>query len=155
SKEIHELIVRMAKENRSWGYDRIVGALANLGYQVSDQAVGNVLRRHGIPVGRKKAVEVTRHPTAEWAEVDKIEIGDDQTRSDRETGVGGTRPTDLTDRPRQPLDGDQRPRFGCRRLQRANGRRHREPPDRRAQVSNVGSDRSQLANTAKAAKDFP
>jgi putative transposase len=27
-----ELIVRMAKENRSWGYDRIVGALANLGH---------------------------------------------------------------------------------------------------------------------------
>ena len=37
----------MAKENRSWGYDR-VGALANLGYRVSDQTVGNVLRRHGI-----------------------------------------------------------------------------------------------------------
>src|SRR5207249_4985384 len=31
-----------------WGYDRIVGALANLGHQVSDQTVGNVLRRHGI-----------------------------------------------------------------------------------------------------------
>jgi hypothetical protein len=49
SKEIQELIVRMPKENRSWGYDRIVGALANLGYQVSDQTVGNVLRCHGIP----------------------------------------------------------------------------------------------------------
>ena len=32
----------MAKENRSCGYDRIVGALANLGHQVSDQTVGNV-----------------------------------------------------------------------------------------------------------------
>src|SRR5215467_7000300 len=31
-----------------WGYDRIVGALANLGHQVSDQTVGNILRRHGI-----------------------------------------------------------------------------------------------------------
>jgi putative transposase len=47
-KEVAELIVGMAKENRSWGYDRIVGALANLGYRVSDQTVGNVLRRHGI-----------------------------------------------------------------------------------------------------------
>jgi hypothetical protein len=27
----------------------LVGALANLGHQVSDQTVGNVLRRHGIP----------------------------------------------------------------------------------------------------------
>jgi len=31
-KEVEDLIVRMAKENRSWGYDRIVGALANLRY---------------------------------------------------------------------------------------------------------------------------
>ena len=44
-----ELITRMAEENPSWGYDRIVGALANLGHEVSDQTVGNVLRRHGLP----------------------------------------------------------------------------------------------------------
>src|SRR5712691_6992837 len=30
--ELEAFIVRMAQENRSWGYDRIVGALANLGY---------------------------------------------------------------------------------------------------------------------------
>ncbi|MFI5305403.1 MAG: hypothetical protein ACHQYP_11500 [Nitrospiria bacterium] len=35
--ELEALIVRMAKENRSWGYDRIVGALANVGYAVSDK----------------------------------------------------------------------------------------------------------------------
>jgi hypothetical protein len=39
----------MAKENFCWGYDRIVGALANLGHTVSDQTVGNILRRHGVP----------------------------------------------------------------------------------------------------------
>ena len=48
SSEIEELVVRLARENSGWGYDRIVGALANLGYQVSDQTVGNILRRHGI-----------------------------------------------------------------------------------------------------------
>jgi putative transposase len=47
--EIEDLIVRFAKENRSWGYDRIGGMLKDLGYQVSDQTVGNVLRRHGLP----------------------------------------------------------------------------------------------------------
>src|SRR5712672_4049535 len=51
-----ELIIRMASENRDWGYDRIAGALANLGHEISDQTVGNVLRRHGLPPapGRKR-----------------------------------------------------------------------------------------------------
>jgi transposase InsO family protein len=47
-QELEALVVRMAEENRSWGYDRIVGALANLGYTISDQTVGNILKRHGI-----------------------------------------------------------------------------------------------------------
>ena len=38
---LEALVIRMARENRSWGYDRIVGALHNLGYTVSDQTVGN------------------------------------------------------------------------------------------------------------------
>jgi putative transposase len=54
-KDVEDLIVRMAKENRSWGYDRIAGALANLGHEVSDQTVGNVLRRHGMPICRANA----------------------------------------------------------------------------------------------------
>jgi putative transposase len=48
SAEIENLVVRLARENSGWGYDRIVGALANLGHTVSDQTVGNILRRHGI-----------------------------------------------------------------------------------------------------------
>ena len=48
-REVEQLIVRMARENRDWGYDRIAGALANLGYEVCDQTIGNVLRRHGLP----------------------------------------------------------------------------------------------------------
>ena len=43
TREVEQLIVRMASENRDWGYDRIVGALANLGYVISDQTVGNIL----------------------------------------------------------------------------------------------------------------
>jgi transposase InsO family protein len=44
----------MAKENPTWGYDRIVGALANIGQRLSDQTVGNILRRHGIPPAPKR-----------------------------------------------------------------------------------------------------
>jgi putative transposase len=47
--ELEALVVRMAQENRSWGYDRIAGALAHLGYAISDQTVGNILKRHGTP----------------------------------------------------------------------------------------------------------
>jgi hypothetical protein len=43
------LVVRIAQENRSWGYDCIVGALKHLGYTISGQTVGNILKRHGIP----------------------------------------------------------------------------------------------------------
>ena len=38
-EEIERLVVRMARENPSWGYDQIVGAMANLGHKVSDQTV--------------------------------------------------------------------------------------------------------------------
>jgi hypothetical protein len=44
----------MARENPSWGYDRIVGAMANLGHKVSDQTVGNILKRHDIPPAPKR-----------------------------------------------------------------------------------------------------
>ena len=48
SREITELVLRMASENPSWGYDRMQGALANLGYTVSSSTVANILQRHGI-----------------------------------------------------------------------------------------------------------
>jgi transposase InsO family protein len=53
-KEIKRLVVRMAKENPGWGYDRIVGAMGNLGFRLSDQTVGNILRRHGLPTAPKR-----------------------------------------------------------------------------------------------------
>jgi putative transposase len=57
--ELEALIVCMAEENRSWGYDRIVGALANLGYTVSDQTVGNILKRHGLPPAPERKTTTT------------------------------------------------------------------------------------------------
>jgi putative transposase len=67
-REVEQLIVRMAKENDDWGYDRIVGALANLGYQVCDQTVGNVLQRHGLlPAPERKR-------TTTWATFIRIHL---------------------------------------------------------------------------------
>jgi putative transposase len=53
--EIVDLVVQMAREYPSWGYDRIVGALANLGHVVSDQTIGNILRRHGVAPAPKRS----------------------------------------------------------------------------------------------------
>jgi putative transposase len=53
--EVEALIVRFARENSGWGYDRIVGALANLGHTVSDQAAGNIPRRYGIAPAPKRS----------------------------------------------------------------------------------------------------
>jgi transposase len=55
SAEVEKLIIQMAQENSGWGYDRIAGALANLGHSISDQTVGNVLRRHGIAPAPKRS----------------------------------------------------------------------------------------------------
>ena len=48
----------MVDENPTWGYDRIVGALSNLGHVLSDETVGNILRRNGVPPapGRKPKI---------------------------------------------------------------------------------------------------
>ena len=63
----------MANENPRWGYDRIVGALANLGHPLSDQTVGNILRRHGLSPAPK------RKQTVSWK---------DSIRSHRDVLVG-------------------------------------------------------------------
>jgi len=61
-REVEQLIIRMASENRGWGYDRLAGALANLGYAISDQTVGNVLRRQGLPPAPE------RNRTTSWTD---------------------------------------------------------------------------------------
>jgi putative transposase len=40
--------LRLAREN-DWGSERIEGELRKLGYEISDETVRNILRRHGIP----------------------------------------------------------------------------------------------------------
>lgn len=46
--DVVDTIVRLAMENPTWGYDRIQGALANLGYHIADSTVANVLKAHGL-----------------------------------------------------------------------------------------------------------
>jgi putative transposase len=58
-QELEALGVCMARENRSWGYDRMVSAVANLGYRISDQTVGNILERHAIPPAPERTKTLT------------------------------------------------------------------------------------------------
>src|SRR4029450_3231359 len=48
SNEIETLVIRMAQENRDWGYRRILGALSNLGHIVGRGTVANILKKNGI-----------------------------------------------------------------------------------------------------------
>jgi putative transposase len=68
AKEVEELVLKMAKENPTWGYDRIQGALANLGHQISDATVGNILKANGIEPAprRKRTVTWTTLIKAHW-----------------------------------------------------------------------------------------
>jgi hypothetical protein len=47
-RDVRELIVSMARENPTWGYTRLQGALKNLGFKVSRGTVANVLKENGI-----------------------------------------------------------------------------------------------------------
>ena len=58
---IVDLTVKFAKENPTWGYDRISGALSNGGYHICDSTIGNILKAHGIEPAP------TRQRTGSWA----------------------------------------------------------------------------------------
>src|SRR5205809_6851150 len=54
TEEIRELVLRLARENPRWGYQRIVGELAGLGVSVSATTVRKLLRGAGLgPAGKR------------------------------------------------------------------------------------------------------
>jgi len=61
AQEITDLVLRMARENTSWGYDRIQGALANLGHIIAPNTVKNIIEaawhRAGAGAGETHLVE--------------------------------------------------------------------------------------------------
>ena len=47
-EEVESLVVRMAEENRDWGYRRIQGARSNLGHVLARSTIAEILKRRGI-----------------------------------------------------------------------------------------------------------
>jgi len=47
-RSVQALVLRLARENKSWGYRRIHGELAGLGITVAPSTVWEILKRHGI-----------------------------------------------------------------------------------------------------------
>jgi putative transposase len=69
AEEVEQLVVRMAEENRTWGYRRIQGALANLGHAIDAITVRNILRRHHIdpaPQRRKAGMDWVQFLKLHW-----------------------------------------------------------------------------------------
>ena len=46
-EQLVALVVRMAKDNRTWGNTRIEGAMANLGHKLGRGTLGRILLRGG------------------------------------------------------------------------------------------------------------
>jgi hypothetical protein len=78
--EIENLIVRMATENRDWGYRRIQVALTNLGHEVARSTIAYILKEHGV----KPAPERNRKTT--WKEFLSRHIMASETTKVSETG---------------------------------------------------------------------
>src|SRR5215471_5353300 len=59
AKELAALVVRMAEENRAWGYRRIQGALSNLGHILAHNTIANILKGHGIEPAPERSRKTT------------------------------------------------------------------------------------------------
>src|SRR5947207_2276047 len=59
SSELSSLVVRMAQENRTWGYLRIQGAMANLGHVLARTTIANILKQHGTEAAPERSRRTT------------------------------------------------------------------------------------------------
>ena len=69
--EIEELVVKLAKENRDWGYRRIEGALSNLGHEVGRSTIGKILERNGLEPAPERSRKTTwkEFLTQHWEQI--------------------------------------------------------------------------------------
>ena len=87
--ETAKLSVRMARENPSWGYTTIMGALFHLGHVVARESVRNILKEHGIEPApeRSKTMPWSTFLKSRWDGIAAVDLFTDEIWS----GVGLTR----------------------------------------------------------------
>jgi putative transposase len=68
-REIRHLSVRMARENPTWGYRRIQGALKNLGHRVARSTIATILRTHGIGPVPERPMSWRTFLAAHWGAI--------------------------------------------------------------------------------------
>jgi len=66
--KLEKLVIKLIQENPTWGSNRIVGALANLGFVLSDSTVDNIRPRNGFAPAlvRGKFTSWRRFLQAHW-----------------------------------------------------------------------------------------
>jgi transposase InsO family protein len=67
--DIRQLVARIAKENPTWGYTRIQGALKNLGHDVGRSTVARILKADGIPPAPERPTSWQTFLRAHWGEI--------------------------------------------------------------------------------------
>ena len=70
-REIEKLVVRMATENRNWGYVRIQGALPNLGHELAHGMIADILKRNGVEPAPERIRKTTwkEFLTQHWQQI--------------------------------------------------------------------------------------
>ncbi len=71
-----DLTVKFAKENPTRGFDRIRGALSNVGYNICESTIGNILKAHGIEPAptRRRTGSWETFLKAHWEEIASIDF---------------------------------------------------------------------------------
>jgi transposase InsO family protein len=67
--EIRRLVVRMAEENPTWGYSRILGALKNVGHRVSRSTIARILKAAGVPPVPERPTSWQTFLRAHWGAI--------------------------------------------------------------------------------------
>ena len=67
--EIRQLVERMARENPTWGYARIQGALRNVGHHVGRSTIRRILKAAGLPPAPQRPTSWQTFLRAYWGTI--------------------------------------------------------------------------------------